>query len=77
MTSAELSAIAGIELAEGFTLDAPACVGETCVCGRRGDEIARGTFWLHPQCVRLGAARASAWKVRVLTELEAERIRGG
>jgi hypothetical protein len=25
----------------------------TCVCGEPGDEIARGTRWMHPSCLRV------------------------
>ena len=58
-----LASIAGVNLAPDFTLSMPRCVGDTCVCGKRGDEIARGTFWLHSQCVRFVATKIMLAKV--------------
>lgn len=71
LTSAEMSEIARVPLAEGWTYDRPICIGETCACGQRGDEIARGTFYFHARCVRVVASRVVAAKVEALTALAA------
>lgn len=52
-----ISNVAGVPLSPEFSLERPVCDGDRCVCGKRGDEIARGVHWLHPKCVRFVASK--------------------
>lgn len=47
--------------------------GDVCdVCGTRADEIARGVFWRHPQCIRYIAARSTSEYIRQAWEASKE-----
>ena len=75
-----ISKVAGVSLAPGFTLERPVCDGDRCVCGERGDEIARGVYWLHPKCVRFVAskimlARMEYARLVAVGEIEAPKPR--
>lgn len=68
-----ISEIAGVPLAEGWSYDNPiAGLNGRCVCGERGDEIARGV--LHPQCIRRVASMIVAAKIDYATRVHVGEI---